>query len=135
MKMLWNDELDGALRDLHAKGLSFGAISDKMGVSRNAIAGRCHRLHLSRNGAQPPMRKSKTSSKQLPPELKIAPVSPTGDARGAVDAILSTRWRSCRFSIGDPRKPDFQFCGQVTRLGQSYCPDHYKIVYYKDSRR
>lgn len=134
---MWTEELDATLKTLHEAGLSYRLISDKMGVSRNAIAGRCHRLHLSREGKSAPMKKTKHSR---PPVEQTEPiilpaVVPVDTAKGAVEAILSTKWRSCRFPIGDPKKPDFHFCGQPTRIGQPYCPDHYSIVYIKDSRR
>jgi len=34
----------------------------------------------------------------------------------------------CRFPIGDPRLPDFAYCGRVNRKGP-YCTDHHAIVY------
>lgn len=137
MKTVWNAELDETLRFHHAAGLTFCEIGDKMGVSRSSIAGRCHRLQLARGKSRPQMdkpRPKKPPTRQLPPE-PVVRVLPASNAKGVVAAILATHSRSCRFPIGDPRKPDFQFCGQVTEVGVSYCADHFKIVYYKDPRR
>lgn len=137
MKTVWNAQLDETLRFHHTAGLTFHEIADKMGVSRSSIAGRCHRLQLARGKSRPQMdkpRPKKPKTRQLPPE-PIVRVLPATNAKGAVDAILATHWRSCRFAIGDPKKPDFQFCGQVTEAGRSYCSDHYKVVYYKDPRK
>lgn len=41
----------------------------------------------------------------------------------------------CRWPIGDPRSPDFRFCGCQSVEGLPYCPDHARIAYQTVSRR
>ncbi|MDD2325767.1 MAG: GcrA family cell cycle regulator [Alphaproteobacteria bacterium] len=41
----------------------------------------------------------------------------------------------CRWPIGDPRSPDFRFCGCQTQEGLPYCTHHARIAYQTISRR
>ena len=41
---MWNSDLDAVLMRLRNRGLSFGEISARMGVTRSAALGRFHRL-------------------------------------------------------------------------------------------
>jgi len=43
--------------------------------------------------------------------------------------------RHCRWPIGDPRSPDFRFCGCETQEGLPYCTHHARIAYQTVSRR
>jgi GcrA cell cycle regulator len=35
----------------------------------------------------------------------------------------------CRWPIGDPREPNFHFCGGPGVPGLPYCPEHAKMAY------
>lgn len=43
--------------------------------------------------------------------------------------------RHCRWPIGDPRSPEFRFCGCETIEGLPYCTDHARIAYQTVSRK
>lgn len=43
--------------------------------------------------------------------------------------------RHCRWPIGDPRSPDFRFCGCDTQESLPYCTHHARIAYQTVSRR
>lgn len=43
--------------------------------------------------------------------------------------------RHCRWPIGDPRSPDFRFCGCDTHEGLPYCAHHARVAYQTVSRR
>ncbi len=43
--------------------------------------------------------------------------------------------RHCRWPIGDPRSPDFRFCGCETHEGLPYCLHHARIAYQTVSRK
>jgi GcrA cell cycle regulator len=136
----WTKEMNKALREYRAQGFSFSVIGDMMGVSRNAVAGRCHRLNLChKGGPSPVVRKTKATTKAPPPEPEVEPevepvIEPVSRVRGAVASILAASWMSCRYPIGDPRHEDFQFCGRSTEVGKPYCADHCKISYIKPMR-
>lgn len=131
----WTKEMNEALRDYRAKGFSFSAISSMMGVSRNAVAGRCHRLNLCNKGGPPPVvRKIKPPVEAAlpPPPPEPEPiVQPVSRVRGAVASVMAADWRSCRFPIGDPRSEDFHFCSRPTEVGRPYCADHCKLSYVR----
>lgn len=35
----------------------------------------------------------------------------------------------CRWPIGDPRHPDFHFCGAQKLLGRPYCAQHWQMSF------
>jgi GcrA cell cycle regulator len=43
--------------------------------------------------------------------------------------------RHCRWPVGDPRSPDFRFCGCNAHEGLPYCVDHARVAYQNISRR
>lgn len=43
--------------------------------------------------------------------------------------------RHCRWPIGDPRSPDFRFCGCEAHEGLPYCLDHARVAYQTISKR
>ncbi len=38
--------------------------------------------------------------------------------------IESLEVDDCRWPIGDPRRPDFHFCGEQKTIGRPYCARH-----------
>jgi len=139
----WTKDMNKALRDYRAQGFSFSVIGDMMGVSRNAIAGRCHRLNLCHKGGPLPVVRKTKPPVEIPPPVVPQPevqsvtkpeFEPVSKVRGAVASILAADWRSCRYPIGDPRHEDFQFCGRPTEVGRPYCDHHCKISYIKPMR-
>lgn len=61
------------------------------------------------------------------PEKEILPLN------GGTPLIDLTE-RMCKWPIGDPREPDFTFCGRGIRVGTPYCPDHAAMAYQTSSR-
>ncbi len=43
--------------------------------------------------------------------------------------------RHCRWPVGDPRSPDFRFCGCETHEGLPYCLHHARIAYQTLGRK
>lgn len=50
-------------------------------------------------------------------------------------SLLELTERMCKWPIGDPREPEFVFCGRGIRAGTPYCPDHAAMAYQSSSRR
>jgi hypothetical protein len=48
--IIWTEEMDSFVQDLLYKGKSFGFIADKLGITRNSVIGRVHRLRKKTNG-------------------------------------------------------------------------------------
>ena len=128
----WTKERNEQLKTYRKEGYSFRAISSMMGISRSAVAGRCHRMNLC-NKDDPP----KVSKKSKPP-AEVEPIieethgmSSISKVKGVVASVMAADWRSCRFPLGDPRSEEFQFCSRPTEIGKPYCEAHCKLSYVK----
>ncbi|MEM1401177.1 MAG: GcrA family cell cycle regulator, partial [Pseudomonadota bacterium] len=49
--------------------------------------------------------------------------------------ILDLTERMCRWPIGDPKSPDFKFCGRKLTGGQTYCAQHAAMAYQPPQSR
>ena len=121
---VWDKKQLEKLIKLWDEGLPITKIGLKLGVSRNAIAGKAHRLGLPKRNS--PISKSGEprknsnitnfeSSKELP--LKIL--------------LREVEWsrNRCCWPIGDPKLPGFSFCGTAIMPGRPYCEEHSNLAY------
>ena len=115
-KNSWTEERLEKLRALWDKGLSISSIGEELGVTRNAIAGKAHRLGLKKR--QSPIAKKKAPAKEVvveePVELPL---------RLALRRLNWSRSK-CVWPTGDPKHTDFNFCGQPILAGKPYCAHH-----------
>ena len=58
-----------------------------------------------------------------------------GGIRSEGIAVTKAGDRHCRWPVGDPRSPDFRFCGCTAHEGLPYCVDHARIAYQNVSKR
>ena len=93
---VWNDERLEKLTKFWEQGLSITQIGIRLGVTRNAVVGKVHRMGL-------PKRQSPIVRSDKPFEPKRRKLSP----------LTLANWdrNKCSWPIGDPRSPDFKFCG------------------------
>jgi GcrA cell cycle regulator len=122
--MVWTDERIEQLRELWAEGLTTGEIGKRLGVSKNAVVGKAHRLGLK--GRPSPIKRSKT-----PRQAPAAPKEKDQKIRSVVDLSAHT----CRWPIGDPREPGFHFCGAPSMANKPYCEKHAAIAYVGSSSK
>lgn len=150
--MGWTDESVAELRRLWDKGLTANEIAKKIGVTKNAIVGKVHRLCLP---ARPSPIKFKNNENEIAPaeeetvlveeekveiaeevEEVVAEISKTSESNGSVRTKLTDLdSHTCRWPLGDPRDEDFGFCGKRVRVGQTYCDEHSAIAYVKAVRK
>lgn len=99
------DEADQIVRDLYgAPGWTASKIGQLIGVSKNAVIGRAHRMGLSTK------KRHKIEMHNLPP----APIR-----------------SSCQWIDGDVTAAgDFHYCGEPVSTG-SYCQEHAKRAYVR----
>lgn len=119
--MAWTDDKIDTLQKLWGKGLTASQIAEKLGdgITRNAVIGKAHRLKLP----------SRPSPVKTEPEKKPEPVAaPPVKKEEAPDvnktSLLELTEQTCKWPIGHPGDADFYFCGNPSRPGVPYCPDH-----------
>lgn len=137
--MGWTDEQVEELKHLWDKGLTTGEIGKALGVSKNAVVGKAHRLGL--NSRPSPIRRGEdentagtnTPARQPSEKKKAAKSAPGKKAAEKEKKKLFTvndlTSSSCRWPIGDPKDEDFHFCGKEALPDKPYCAEHAAIAY------
>ncbi len=115
---VWTDDRLEQLKALWGEGLSITQIGLKLGVSRNAVVGKVHRMGLPKRQS-PIVRRSN-------PKLDDRPIQ----RRRAVPLTLE-QWdrNTCSWPIGDPKTDNFSFCGSTVEPGRPYCSQHCAVAY------
>ena len=121
-KNIWNDTKLKELEDLWKQGHPISKIGEILGVSRNSVAGKAHRMGL-------PKRTSPISSKKKLSDQKY-------DEKNDKNIPLKIKLRGvqwsrtkCCWPEGDPKQNDFKFCGQDIFPGRPYCDKHSLLAY------
>ncbi len=70
--MAWTDEMVNQLREMWKEGLTTGEIGKRLGVSKNSIVGKVHRLGLS--GRPSPIKKKEDNNSTTTPAQPVAEV-------------------------------------------------------------
>lgn len=161
--MAWTDKMVDDLRMMWKQGLTTGEIGKRLGVSKNSIVGKVHRLQLD---ARPsPIKKkseqeeelektavARTSAEEADKKIKSSDKKTTEKAlkpapkKDAIPAAAPLRNpgnikltdldnHTCRWPLGDPKDENFHFCGKKVRLGQTYCEEHSAQAYVKPSKK
>ncbi len=148
----WTNDTIARLRALWDEGHATAEIGRRMGISKNAVVGKAHRLRLPARPSPIQTRVAGSERQARPPRLpKPAPSStlqplPSAAGRGgpmrpveAPPAPLPVRsgpsGRPCCWPLGDPGQPGFRFCGDGTAPGRPYCPEHAGLAYLPRATR
>jgi GcrA cell cycle regulator len=118
----WTDERLETLKKLWDDGLSISQIGEKLGVSRNAIAGKVHRLGLKKRQSPISNKTAAKSTAAQKPKVEVAEPENL-PLKLALRQIDWSRSR-CSWPIGDPKTTAFHFCGKDVVTGKPYCNDH-----------
>jgi GcrA cell cycle regulator len=155
----WTPDRVEQLRSFVVTGLTCSQIAAQIGVSRNAVIGKIHRLGLS--PARPPggaarscpPRARHPRAPRAPGQRRLlrlmwsdgAPANNTEAAPAPVDSaqpcsLLDLERGKCRWPLGEPTGAagppgDFIFCGNAAADGFSYCPGHARMAYRVPARR
>ena len=159
--MSWTDERVELLRQLWLDGRSASQISAELGlgVTRNAVIGKVHRLGLSGRAksaspAAPRARQRSTPAPRAPMASRSSGGGPV--VRGntalayaietAVDikpvfheevvvpmslrvTIVDLKEAMCRWPLGDPTTQEFRYCGIQSAGTGPYCSHHGRMAY------
>lgn len=120
--MAWTDEQIDTLRKLWGEGLSTSEIGRQLGVSKNAVVGKAHRLGLP---SRPSPIKRAVASAPARATRKVVSVPKESAPKGP----------TCQWPIGHPNEPGFRFCGKPSLSAKPYCQEHYDIAYIPAQRR
>ena len=151
--MEWTQAVIAELRRLWAEGLSTAEIGRRLGVSKNAVVGKAHRLalaprpspiHRSAAPAMAPAAPRRALGPTLPPLAQQAvhtppapaepPIARSAPMLRAVAVSLPRnggRISACCWPIGEPGTSGFHFCGCQAIQGKPYCGDHAQLAYVK----
>ena len=144
----WTAERIEQLRNFVVTGLTCSQIAAEIGVTRNAVIGKIHRLGLS------PARPAGAPARSSPPRARSPRFSPQSRLFRLIDAqtpciapepapidsaqrcsLLEIAQDKCHWPIGDPHAADFAFCGNEAVTGFSYCAGHARMAYRVPTRR
>jgi GcrA cell cycle regulator len=119
---VWNEALVNQLVQLWQAGLSTAEIGRRLGISKNAVVGKAHRLDLP---ARPsPIR---NPVPRVRPEVR-RPTPPPAEPRLA-GLHAGPPGPPCQWPYGHPGQDGFHFCGQPSLPGKPYCPEHAARAY------
>ena len=127
-KNTWDDLKLKQLEDLWKQGLSISKIGDLIGVSRNSVAGKAHRMGLPKRTSPISSDKKQNSSGIINNKItdKVIPLK---------IKLRGVEWSrtKCCWPEGDPKQNNFKFCGQEIFPGRPYCDKH-SLLAYTNSR-
>lgn len=152
--MVWTDDKVKQLVQLWDSGQSITQIGKALGMTRNAVVGKAHRIGLAKR-ASPIMRSDKPAQPRQPAqhhhgghhggghapapqprrvvEAREEPAVPAisgGQLSPAMLAALTpTSGPRCKWPIGDPKSAEFDFCEQVALPSKPYCAAHCAMAY------
>jgi GcrA cell cycle regulator len=134
--LAWSNTRIELLITLWAQGLSAAVIGDELGVTRNAVLGKIHRLGKSKARAVTRAKPMRGPDKAPRPKRVLAPrfeyVEPVEETKPPAEflgvAFADLADSQCRFPRGDV--PNITFCGQPVSIG-SYCASCHRIAYYQ----
>jgi len=112
MTIEWTPTRISALIALWNEGVFTSEIGNRLGVTKNAVVGKVHRLGLPKRGSP---------IKQKP---KPAEVISLGALRPGM----------CCWPEGEPGTEEFHFCGEPTIPKKPYCAAHCERAYVKPSK-
>lgn len=159
MQIDWTPKRVSTLIALWNEGLSTAAIGRRLGVTKNAVVGKVHRLGLPKR--QSPIRGDRTNSNRPGPkprpraeaqprtprpvvkkaERPMAPKRPpiveVEEPKLVGDPISMDELKPsmCSWPIGEPGTEEFRFCGHDKIEGKPYCLYHCQKAYVKSSKK
>ena len=105
----WTPERIEALTRLWEEGVTTAEIGRRIGVTKNAVIGKVHRIGLT----------PRVITQKPPPRRNVFDF--TGPA--------------CMWPIGHPGEEEFHFCGEQPVAGKPYCGHHVEVAYIKPKEK
>lgn len=147
----WTAERIDQLRSFVGAGLTCSQIAAEIGVTRNAVIGKIHRLGLGPGRAaaapegycpprvrRPRFRTQRWLLRLIGDAPSIAdeatlPAAPIESAHPC--SLLELAPGKCRWPLSGSGVPNFAFCGNDQAAGFSYCAGHARMAYRPTARQ
>jgi GcrA cell cycle regulator len=142
--MEWSPERIAELTKLWNDGLATSEIGKRLGISKNAVVGKAHRLHLSARPSpirrvmmrsalpRPPRPIAEPRAVAAPAEARSpSPVAAATPAPAQPERVVELSNQTCKWPIGHPNEAGFHFCGERAIVGKPYCQAHTSIAYVR----
>ena len=117
MESIWTPERITQLTEFWNQGLSTAEIGRRIGVSKNAVVGKAHRLYLTPRPS--PLKRAPGPRIVKPPKTKV----------------VSFSGPTCSWPIGHPGDKGFHFCEHRPMQGKPYCEAHSAMAYIKPKKQ
>ena len=101
----WTQERIAQLTQLWEEGVTTAEIGRRIGVTKNAVIGKVHRIGL------------------IPRVVKETPPPRRN--------VFEFTGPACMWPIGHPTDDDFHFCGGAPLAGKPYCDHHAAVAYIR----
>lgn len=140
--MDWNDEMITRLGALWDEGHSTAEIGRRMGITKNAVVGKAHRLNLkprpspirwaaAEAAASPAATVAAAASRRPAPSAAALPPRLHSMFHPVAASKPVSRTSPCCWPIGEPGTPSFRFCDAAAANGRPYCAQHAQLAYVK----
>lgn len=140
--MIWTIDMIERLKELVDIGLSANGAAIEMGVTRNAIIGKCHRIGIELSGPKPIKKElpalkfgtSRPEKKIIAPSV-VAEPEPLLPHHGPITLMELTN-TTCRWPFGS--RGNVMYCGKSgadVSMNEPYCSGHRAMAYEKKERR
>ena len=113
MSFEWTPTKVSTLIALWNEGLSTSVIGNRLGVTKNAVVGKVHRLKLPKRGSP----------------IKLKPKA------AEVISLEALRPGMCCWPEGEPGTKGFYFCGKPVLPDKPYCAEHCARAYVKPNKQ
>ena len=145
----WTDDRTQIAVKLWKEGNSASFIALQLGVTRNAVIGKMHRLGFLKGAGRIPSHRLKVMVRRVDrararaklaaakaataiakPRFESLPLPPPrADDIARKRNVLELTDSDCRYPIGDPKEPGFGFCADKKLPGLPYCEAHARVCF------
>jgi GcrA cell cycle regulator len=131
--MSWTEERTARLTELWAEGVSASEIGTELGINKNAVIGKAHRMKLTpRKSSKPPGPHHLRWGPKKPKPVVRLPEQPATQAEpshetGRPVSLYEAGYYHCRWPITEVTPIEsFLYCGNLKAEGTPYCPEHFR---------
>jgi len=132
MAIDWTPDRIKTLMALWAEGIPTLEIGRRLGVTKNSVVGKVHRLGLTKR--QSPINSSPRTPRISKPTASIRVRPQMVPISADMVKMEELTAGMCNWPEGEPGHEDFRFCGQSAIEGKPYCAGHCARAYVKSTR-